>query len=156
RELDVSWPTAADIAAHGHPKYLPDEETAERLLAAVGDGHELIIGHLQGVDTAVHAFGIDAPETWAARAVADDIAGAVADALAAAWQDTLLAVVSDHRAEDRVSREPVRLADALSGLADVLEDGSAALVRPHDGKLATVLERALAVPGVAGLSPLDG
>jgi predicted AlkP superfamily pyrophosphatase or phosphodiesterase len=156
RELDVSWPNATDIESHGYPKYLPDEATAEQLLAVVDAGHDLVIGHLQGIDTAVHAFGIDAPETRTARRVVDEIAGALADALADDWEDTLLAVVSDHRAEDLVSREPVRLAEALSGLAEILEDGSAALVRPHDGKLAAVLERAMGTAGVAGLSPIDG
>lgn len=154
---DLAWPASADLDRYGNPrpKYLPDEATVETLIGAVRSGHDLIVGQLQGVDTAVHAYGIDAPETRAAHAVLDEAVGALSGALADGWEDTLLAIVSDHRAEDIVDREPVRLADALAGAADVIEDGSAALVRPHAGRLAVVLARALAVGGVAGICPLD-
>lgn len=154
---DLAWPTVLDISRYGvpQPKYLPDTATAETLIAAVRSGHELIIGQLQGVDTAVHRHGIDAPETRAARAQLDEIVGTLTSALADAWSDTLFVVVSDHRAEDVADRHPVRLAEALSGLADVLEDGSAALVRPNEGKLSAVLARAIATDGVAGTCPLD-
>jgi len=154
---DLAWPKAADIDVLGLPraKYLPDEATAETLADAVRSGHDLIVGQLQGVDTAVHAFGIDAPETRAAQATLDDIVGALTSALQDSWENTLLVVVSDHRAEDIVNSEPVRLANALSGQAEILEDGSAALVRPHDGKLAEVLACAVATDGVAGLCPID-
>jgi predicted AlkP superfamily pyrophosphatase or phosphodiesterase len=155
---DLAWPPAADIDRHGtpRPKYLPDAATAETLIAAVRSGHDLIVGQLQGVDTAVHRYGIDAAETRAARAEIDDIVGAMTSALADLWSDTLLVIVSDHRAEDVADHEPVRLAAALAGLADVIEDGSAALVRPQAGKLAAVLARAIAAAGVAGACPLDG
>lgn len=154
---DLAWPTTLDISRYGvpRPKYLPDTATAETLVAAVQSGHELIVGQLQGVDTAVHRHGIDGSETRAARAQLDDIVGHLTSALADGWSDTLFVVVSDHRAEDVADQDPVRLAEALSGLADVLEDGSAALVRPYEGKLAAVLARAIAADGVAGTCPLD-
>jgi len=154
---DLAWPTALDLDRYGspRPKYLPDTATAETLIAAVRSGHDLIVGQLQGVDTAVHRHGIDAPETRAVRAEIDDIVGALASALADGWSDTLFVVVSDHRAEDVANRNPVRLADALLDVADVLEDGSAALVRPHDGKLTAVLRDAVATDGVVGVCPID-
>jgi len=155
---DLAWPTTADIDRHGspRPKYLPDAATADALVAAVRSGHDLIVGQLQAVDTAVHKHGIDAAETRAARADLDDIVGALTSALADGWEDTLFVIVSDHRAENVASPDPVRLADALAGLADVIEDGSAALVRPREGKLAGVLARAIATDGVDGACPLDG
>ncbi len=155
---NLAWPAAPDIDRFGspRPKYLPDAATAETLIAALRADYDLIVGQLQGVDTAVHKSGIDAPETRAARAELDDIVGALTDALTDGWDNTLFAVVSDHRAEDIARRDPVRLAEALSGLADVVEDGSASLVRPHAGELATVLARAVATDGVAGICPLDG
>src|SRR5215470_6395575 len=146
---DLAWPTAADIDRHGspRPKYLPDAATAETLVAAIRSNHDLIVGQLQGIDAA---------ETRAARAELDDIVGALGSALADAWNDTLFVIVSDHRAENVASTDPVRLADALAGLADVIEDGSAALVRPRVGKLAAVLASVTATAGVDGACPLDG
>jgi len=154
---DLTWPTGTDIDQHGtpRPKYLPDAATAETLIAAIRSDHDLIVGQLQGIDTAVHKYGIDAPETRAVRAEVDDIVGVLSSALADAWSNTLFVVVSDHRAEDVADRTPVHLSAALAEMADVIEDGSAALVRPHHGKLASVLARTIAVEGVAGTSPLD-
>ena len=92
---DSVWPRAADIDRHGSPppKYLPDEDCAATLVEMVRAGHELIVGQLQGVDTAVHAYGIDAPETRAAHATVDEAVGALASALADGWEQTLVAIV---------------------------------------------------------------
>jgi predicted AlkP superfamily pyrophosphatase or phosphodiesterase len=154
---DLAWPTRSDIDRYGSPspKYLPDTATAETLMNAVRSGYDVIIGQLQGLDTAVHRHGIDGSQTRAARAQLDDIVGTLTSVLANDWNNTLLVVLSDHRAEDVVSREPVRLIEKLAGTAGVLEDGSAALVRPHKGKLAAVLAQAIATEGVAGVCPLD-
>lgn len=154
---DLVWPAAVDIArfASPPPKYLPDRATAETLVSAIRSGHDLIIGQLQGLDTAMHKYGIDASETRAVRAELDEIVGSLASALSDSWNETLFIVLSDHRAEDVVDCKPVRLAETLTNFADVLEDGSAALVRPYEGKLALVLARAIAAEGVAGLCPLD-
>src|SRR5215470_2393801 len=61
---DLAWPTVADIDRRGvpRPKYLPDAATAETLIAAIQSGYDLIVGQLQGIDTAVHKSGIDAAE----------------------------------------------------------------------------------------------
>src|SRR5262249_21045741 len=74
---DLAWPAASDIARYGDPppKYLPDEATVEALIEAVRAGHDLIVGQLQGVDTAVHTYGIDALETRAAQTVLDEAVG---------------------------------------------------------------------------------
>ena len=154
---DLAWPAALDISRFGvpPPKYVPDTATAEILIDAVRSGYDLVVGQLQGLDTAIHKHGIDAAESRAARAQLDEIVGGLTSALADRWNETVFAVLSDHRAEDVTDPEPVRLAEALSGVADVLEDGSAALVRPHEGKLAAVLAGTLAVAGTAGICPLD-
>ena len=157
RGADFAWPRTADREriCSPPPKYMPDDVTAEALQRAIMSGHRLIVGQLQAVDTAVHAHGIDAVETRAARKRIDDIVGALAAALERDWRDTLFMIVSDHRAENIVDRRPVRLAAEMAGMADVIEDGSAAVVRPREGKLAVVLERTCALEGVTGMSPLD-
>src|SRR5262249_47779490 len=153
----LAWPTTSDIDRFGspRPKYLPDAATAQTLISALRSDYDLIVGQLQGVDTAVHKFGIDAPETRAVRSELDDIVGALTDALADGWHNTLFVVVSDHRAEDIASRDPVRWRGALPGRGAVIEDGSAALGRPHAKGLTAVLARAIATEGVAGICPLD-
>src|SRR5262249_43081723 len=91
----------------------------------------------------------------AARRFADDAVGKVAEALGRDWDRTVLCVLSDHRAEDVVSEEPVRLAAALDGLAAVIEDGSAAVVRPLDGSRGAVLDAAARCPGFSAMSLVD-
>jgi len=157
-EADFSWPGAKDIAGGADAKtgYMPDSHTVEVVLEAVRDGYDLIVVQLQQTDTAAHASGIDTPLARTAHEAADRAVGEIADALSSDWERSLLVVVSDHRAENVIETTPVRLAAALDGVAAVIEDGSAALIRPLVPDLGPVLARARACPGVAAVLSLDG
>jgi Type I phosphodiesterase / nucleotide pyrophosphatase len=155
-EAHLAWPGPADLAARADSTspYLPDIATLEAAFAAVRDGYDLVVVQFQDVDTIAHASGIESELSREAQTAADAAAGELAAALGRDWPRTLLVVVSDHRAESVVTTEPVRLAAALAGLADVAEDGSAALVRPT-GDIVDVLARARTCPGVGAITPLD-
>ena len=156
-EAHFCFPSQADVAEFADEKtgYIPDARTVDVVIDAVLEGYDLIVAQLQHTDTAAHAGGIDSLLASDSRRASDQAVGKIAEALERDWERSLLIVVSDHRAENVVETQPVRLAAALDGLAMVIEDGSAALVRPHDNRLGAVLSRARACTGVAAIMPLD-
>jgi hypothetical protein len=158
KQADLSWPSPADLADGADAKtgYMPDHRTVDVVFDAVRDGYDLIVTQLQQTDTAAHASGIDSPLAREAHRAADQAVEEIARSLSSDWKRSLLIVVSDHRAENVVETKPVRLAAALEGAAAVIEDGSAALVRPIVEDLGIVLARARTCPGVAAILPLDG
>jgi hypothetical protein len=158
KRADFSWPNPAELAdgADQTTGYMPDYRTVDVVLDAVRDGYDLIIAQLQQTDTAAHASGIDSPFAREAHRAADHAVEQIAASLTRDWKRSLLIVVSDHRAENVVDTNPVRLAAALDGIAAVIEDGSAALVRPIVEDLGVVLAQARTCPGVAAILPLDG
>ena len=155
---DFCWPGGDEARRLADPRtgYVPDERTLETLIGRIDAGCDLIVGQLQETDTAAHGDGIDGERAMEAYRTADRAVGQVAAALARDWERTLLLVVSDHRAENVVSAEPVTLGVELDGQATVIEDGSAALIWPTQPDLAAMLRRALNCPGVAALTPTDG
>lgn len=151
-EAAYAWPSEDLKTSLADPAtgYLPDGLVLERALVAIEAAYDVIIMQLQEPDTAAHAVGLDGELSHAARASCDQAVATIARALRAKWDDTILCVLSDHRAEEVLSREPVRLAACLEGLADVIEDGSAAIVRPYQWTLDRVLEAAHHIDGMAG------
>jgi predicted AlkP superfamily pyrophosphatase or phosphodiesterase len=151
------WPDRAAIRAHADDAsgYIADELTAQRIVEAFERGTDLIFGHLQDIDTAAHAAGLDSERSVAARRLAGRCVGEILAACRQDWRRTVLIVLSDHRMENVTSERPVALAAALGADARVMEDGSAALVEPREpGVAAAVCARALDVPGVAGAARL--
>jgi len=136
--------------------YARDAATLEALLPVLEDGTELVIAQLNDADTACHASGIEGSFAIDSYRAADAAVAQIAEALAPDWERTLLAVVSDHRHETTISREPVALRealrDALGTDVQVIEDGSGALVRGAPGP--RVWRAALRCAGVAGVQPL--
>lgn len=153
-EADLCWPDRAQRAADS-PKYVPDARTVDRLVTALDEEYGLVVAQLQEADSAAHLDGIDGELAVDAYRRLDRAVAHVVEALRPAWEETLLVIVSDHRSENLVHDEPVRLAEALAGWANVIEDGSAALVRPVPGAHQEVMWRALACEGVDGIGALD-
>jgi predicted AlkP superfamily pyrophosphatase or phosphodiesterase len=125
-EADLCFPQPEVIESAGDARtgYIPDVVTTDAIVAAIDAGHELIMVQLQDVDTSAHASGIDSERTRSARRALDESAGRIAEALRRTWERNVFVIVSDHRMEDVASTEPVRLAAALDGVADVIEDGA--------------------------------
>ena len=157
KEADLCWPSSAIVTefADAETGYMPDQLTVNTVLEAIGEGYDLIVAQLQQPDTAAHAAGIDSDLARDSHHAADNAVKDIAEALRGDWKRSVLIVVSDHRAENVVQSEPVRLAAALEGMAAVIEDGSAALVRPADGDVGRMLSLARVCPGVASITPLD-
>lgn len=157
KDADHCWPSEATVAGLADAKtgYMPDHLTVNIVLKAIQDGYDLIVAQLQQTDTAAHASGIDSQLARDSHRAADEAVGEIAEALGRDWERSLLVVVSDHRAENVVQSEPVRLAAALEGIASVIEDGSAALVRPTGHDLGALLAHARTCWGVAAITPLD-
>ena len=156
-EADLCWPNQSDVAklADARTGYMLDSCTLDIVLNAIHGGYDLIVAQFQQTDTAAHASGIDSIYSHDSRRAADEAVGQIAAALHGDWEKAVLIVVSDHRAENVVRTEPVRLAAELEGVASVIEDGSAALVRPLSPDLATVFNRARSCSGIAVITPLD-
>lgn len=156
-EADLCWPALVEVSAKADPAtgYIADAETLQRAIAAVETGFDLIVIQLQAIDTALHRHGIDDERTRAEHRAADVAVETLLQALQSDWRRTLFIIVSDHRAENVIDPEPVRLAEALHGCAMVIEDGSAALMRFSPEALATALAAARACSGVEAVIPVD-
>ncbi len=158
----VAWPPGGALPA-GTPLcaagYATNAATREPLLAAIADQDmTFVFGHLNESDTWGHLYGPAHEETRRAYAAADALVGEVAAALRPRWEQTVLIALSDHGMEavngsfpvDLMAGEPVRAV-----LAEVVNDGGAALARLRDGvtpaEAGAVL---LAVPGVVSSSEL--
>lgn len=120
---------------------------------------DLVVLHLNEVDTISHMYGPDAPEARERYAATDAAYGALVEMLADRWDDTVMITLSDHDQETVTEFEPVRLVAALAGLdgVAVAPEGTAALVRrAADAAIGEpeLLAAVRAVPGVEAVAPL--
>lgn len=157
----VAWPPGGTLPADTPTcpsGYATNAAVRGPLLAAVTDPDlDFVFAHLNETDTWGHRLGPDDPRTVAAYKEADALVGEVIDANLADWERTILVVVSDHGMEP-VGGEPV---DLLSNqairdvVAEVANDGGAALVRMRDGaERITSMELVAGVAGVARVAEL--
>lgn len=151
-----AWPPGGMLPA-GAPTcaagYATNEAIREPLLAAAKDRTlPFLFGHVNETDTMGHLHGPDDPRTLQTFAATDRLVGEVIDALHPDWERMVLVVISDHGMEV-VSGEAVDLLaiDDLRGIvADVVNDGGAALVQLHDhADPAAAGARLRETPGVA-------
>jgi hypothetical protein len=154
---DVVWPPGG-VVPDGVPLcaagYVTNDAVRDPLLAAAGDRElPFFFGHLNETDTWGHRFGPDHAETLRSLAGADALVGEVIDALQPDWERTLVIVLSDHGMEEAASAEAI---DLMAGeavravIAEVVDEGGAALAKVREGVLTDAAGAALAaVPGVA-------
>jgi hypothetical protein len=160
------WPLGG-VVPPGTPLvrgYAANAVTFGALLDVLDSGADVVLCQLDNTDGVSHMFGPDSPEAIAMHAEADALVGKLVGTLRAGrrWQETLLAVVSDHsQLTTDPDRPPVDVSRALSeaGIeAEVIEEGSAALVRARELEAARrvvagldgVASVAELVPGVIG------
>jgi hypothetical protein len=138
--------------------YAANAVTFAALLAVLDRGADVVLCQLDNTDGVSHMFGPDSPEAVAMHADADALVGQLVATLRAGrrWSETILAVVSDHsQLATDPDRPPVDVPGALSeaGIeAEVIEEGSAALVRARDLEAARRVVAAL--DGVASVGEL--
>jgi hypothetical protein len=151
------WPPGGVVPA-GTPLvrgYAANAVTFAALLEVLDGGADVVLCQLDNTDGVSHMFGPDSPEALGVLADADALVGRLVETLRSGrrWQETLLAVVSDHsQLATDPNRPPLDLPRALSNAgvdADVIEEGSAALVRARDSRGARRV--VAAVDGVAGV-----
>ncbi len=159
---DEQWPPGG-VLPPGTPTvrgYADNAVTFQALVDVLDRGADVVLCQLDNTDGVSHLFGPDSPEALAAHAEADALVGELLGTLGRAprWEDTILAVVSDHsQLATDPSEPPIDVAAALAraGLeAEVIEEGSAALLRTREWGATTRALKALdGVAGVRGLAP---
>jgi Type I phosphodiesterase / nucleotide pyrophosphatase len=144
--------------------YAANSVTFAALLDVLDREADVVVCQLDNTDGVSHMFGPDSPEAVAMHAEADALVGKLVATLRAGrrWPETILAVVSDHsQLATDPDRPPVDVPRALNeaGIeAEVIEEGSAGLVRARDLEAARRVVAALdgvasvreLVPGVLG------
>lgn len=153
---DHVWPPAgrlpagAALCSHG---YLVDSEVvaaAERADLRA----DLVVLHLNEVDTVAHDHGPDSPAALDQHRATDAAYGRLVELLGDGWDRTVLITLSDHDQEPVTDDRPVALLDAVDGLPGLtaVSEGTAVLIHGPVG----IRERAaiLAVDGVEGLEQL--
>ncbi len=156
------WPPGA-VLPPGTPivrGYAANAVTFRVLVDVLERGVDVVLCQLDNTDGLSHEFGPDSPEALAARAEADALVGELVGALRRTprWTETILAVVSDHsQLATNPGEPPIDAGAALrrAGLeAEVIEEGSGALVRAREENAATrVLQGLDGVAGAHGLAP---
>ena len=159
---DERWPPGGALPP-GTPTvrgYAANAVTFRALVDVLDRGADVVLCQLDNTDGVSHLFGPGSPEALAAHAEADALVGELLEALRRAprWRETILAVLSDHSQLDRNPDEPpIHLPAALARAgveAEVIDEGSAALIRARDPDATTRVVEALdGVAGVLGLAP---
>jgi type I phosphodiesterase/nucleotide pyrophosphatase len=156
---DTHWPLGG-VVPPGTPLvrgYAANAVTFGVLLDTLEQGAEAVLCQLDNTDGVSHMFGPDSPEAVAVHAEADGLVGQLVATLRRGprWQETILLVVSDHsQLPTDPDLPPLDLPGALrqSGVdAEVIEEGSGALIRTREPEAARRVASAL--PGVAGVQP---
>ena len=153
---DHAWPPAgrapagAALCSHG---YLVDAEVVAAAERADLDV-DLVVLHLNEVDTVAHDHGPDSPAALDQHRATDAAYGRLVELLADGWDRTVLITLSDHDQEPVTGDRPVLLLDAVAGLPGLtaVSEGTAVLIHGPVG----IRERAaiLAVDGVEGVQEL--
>jgi len=160
------WP-AGGVVPPGTPLvrgYAANATTFGALLEVLDGGADVVLCQLDNTDGVSHMFGPDSPEAVAVHADADALVGKLVETLQRErrWRETILAVVSDHSQlatdPDRPALDVPRALSEAGVEAEVIEEGSAALVRARDPEAARRVVAALdgvasvldLVPGVLG------
>lgn len=154
---DAHWPPGG-VLPPGTPTvrgYAANAVTFRALLDVLDHGADVVLCQLDNTDGVSHLFGPDSPEALAVHAEADALVGELLDTLRRGprWRETLVAVVSDHsQLATDPDAPPIDVPAALIGAgigAEVIEEGSAALIRARESDGARRVVGALA--GVAGV-----
>ena len=153
---DHAWPPAgrapagAALCSHG---YLVDAEVVAAAERADLDV-DLVVLHLNEVDTVAHDHGPDSPAALDQHRATDAAYGRLVELLADGWDRTVLVTLSDHDQEPVTDDRPVPLLDAMARLPGLtaVSEGTAVLIHGSVG----IRERAaiLAVDGVEGVQEL--
>jgi len=156
QRADHVWPPAGQppagtaLCTHG---YLVDGEVVAAAERADLDV-ELVVLHLNEVDTVAHDHGPDSPAALDQHRATDAAYGRLVELLADGWDRTVLITLSDHDQEPVTDPRPVPLLDAVAALPGLtaVSEGTAVLIHGPVG----LRERAaiLAVDGVEGLEEL--
>ncbi len=140
--------------------YAANAVTFRALMGVLDRGADVVLCQLDNTDGVSHLFGPDSPEAVAAHAEADALVGELLGTLRQAprWRETILAVLSDHsQLATDPDEPPIDLPAALgrAGVeAEVIEEGSAALIRTRKSEVPTRVVEALdGVAGVLGFAP---
>lgn len=157
---DRHWPPQGELPDGTRTDvigYADDRDAAGELLGALADAPDLVVGQLNGPDTAGHVHGPDGEGALLCYRRVDAVLAEIHDVLLGAWTDLVWMVVSDHDQEPVTDREPIDLAAeaAARGLdLQVVADGSAAVVAGRDPTAGDWLSE---VEGLAGsVSSGDG
>lgn len=151
---DTHWPAGGEVpdgARLDAKGYLDDRDTAPHVAEAFEAGHDLVVAHLNGPDTAGHVYGPDAPEALDAYRDTDAHIPALRAALDATWDDTVVILASDHTMEDITHPEPIDVwhLAAEHGMRGLPEGGSALV--EGDEEPTWLAE----IPGCAGWEPVS-
>jgi predicted AlkP superfamily pyrophosphatase or phosphodiesterase len=154
---DNHWPPGGALPP-GTPTvrgYAADAAAVAGLNRALDGGADVVLCQLDNTDGVSHLHGPDSPEAMAQYAAVDALVGELVENLRRGprWSETIAAVISDHSQVTADSdRPPISVSAALgrAGIAaDVIEDGSCALLRATQTEAA---RRAVAaLDGVAGV-----
>jgi len=156
---DSHWPPGG-VLPEGTPMvrgYAANAAPFAALLDMLDGGADVLLSQLDNTDGLAHQFGPDSPEARAGYSEADAMVGDLLDRLRGGprWGETIVGIVSDHgQITADLSLPPIDLpaAFARAGVdAEVIEEGSAALIRTADTAAAGRLVGT--VDGVAGHLP---
>ncbi|HET7033211.1 MAG TPA: alkaline phosphatase family protein [Casimicrobiaceae bacterium] len=156
---DTHWPPGGVLPA-GTPMvrgYAANAAPFAALLEMLDAGTDVVLCQLDNTDGLAHLYGPDSSEAKAGYSEADALVGALLDRLRGGprWGETIVGIVSDHgQITAELSLPPIDLPAALErgGVeAEVIEEGSAALVRTRE--IAAAGRVVSSVDGVAGYLP---
>ena len=121
-----------------------DAEVGMRLLHAIGDDVDFVLGQFSGVATAGEEAGPDSDVAQDAIIGVDCEIGRLVERLERRWGDVVLCVLSDHDEEPVLTLTPFDLADAVQVArlpATVVHNGAMAFVGGHAPKVDDWLRR---------------